>query len=122
MKIVYQFIFLTTLIAILVAPLAQAQILAASVLDLPSRSAINTTATCGTNKREKYCLLDRPDRCFFCDNRLSASNDLRHPIQYAIDGTEKWWQSPTLTNGFDYNNVVITLDLKQVDNSIFLHT
>ena len=38
----------------------------------------------------------------------------RHPIEYAIDGTNRWWQSPSIMNGMDYHYVTITLDLKQV--------
>ncbi|KAM7395151.1 hypothetical protein PAMA_006754 [Pampus argenteus] len=38
----------------------------------------------------------------------------RHPIEYAIDGTNRWWQSPSIKNGMDYHHVTITLDLKQV--------
>lgn len=38
-----------------------------------------------------------------------------HPIKYAIDGTNRWWQSPSIKNGMDYHYVTITLDLKQVD-------
>lgn len=38
----------------------------------------------------------------------------RHPIEYAIDGTNRWWQSPSIKNGMEYHYVTITLDLKQV--------
>lgn len=37
-----------------------------------------------------------------------------HPIEYAIDGTNRWWQSPSIKNGMGYHYVTITLDLKQV--------
>lgn len=37
-----------------------------------------------------------------------------HPIEYAIDGTNRWWQSPSIKNGMEYHYVTITLDLKQV--------
>lgn len=52
-------------------------------------------------------------QCDLCDAR---SQDRRqwHPIQNAIDGSNRWWQSPTLTNGYKYNYVTITLDLRQV--------
>lgn len=39
----------------------------------------------------------------------------RHPIKYAIDGTNSWWQSPSIQNGMEYHYVTITLDLKQVE-------
>lgn len=48
-------------------------------------------------------------------SRTSTSDlDKRHPIEYAIDGTTRWWQSPTLLAGKEFEYVTITLDLKQV--------
>lgn len=44
----------------------------------------------------------------------SSDLDKRHPIEYAIDGTARWWQSPTLLAGKQFEYVTITLDLKQV--------
>uniref|UniRef100_A0A8C3AV95 Laminin subunit alpha 2 n=1 Tax=Cyclopterus lumpus TaxID=8103 RepID=A0A8C3AV95_CYCLU len=38
----------------------------------------------------------------------------QHPIEYATDGTNRWWQSPSIKNGMMYHYVTITLDLKQV--------
>lgn len=38
----------------------------------------------------------------------------RHPITNAIDGTNRWWQSPSIKNGRRFHWVTITLDLKQV--------
>ncbi|PNJ81312.1 LAMA1 isoform 6 [Pongo abelii] len=38
----------------------------------------------------------------------------RHPISHAIDGTNNWWQSPSIQNGREYHWVTITLDLRQV--------
>lgn len=49
--------------------------------------------------------------CFF----LSCVWTENHPIEYAIDGTNRWWQSPSIKNGMEYHYVTITLDLKQVD-------
>lgn len=45
----------------------------------------------------------------------------RHPIDYAIDGTNRWWQSPSIKNGMEYHYVTITLDLKQVHTN-FRHS
>lgn len=44
-----------------------------------------------------------------------------HPPEQAIDGTEKWWQSPPLSRGMRYNEVNLTIDLGQVsiDNGSF---
>lgn len=38
----------------------------------------------------------------------------QHPISNAIDGTNHWWQSPSIQNGREYHWVTITLDLRQV--------
>lgn len=46
----------------------------------------------------------------------------RHPILYAIDGTNRWWQSPSIQNGMKYHYVTITLDLKQVETQTHTYT
>lgn len=38
----------------------------------------------------------------------------RHPVTNAIDGTNRWWQSPSIKNGRQFHWVTLTLDLKQV--------
>ncbi|XP_069975556.1 laminin subunit alpha-1-like [Penaeus vannamei] len=48
-----------------------------------------------------------------CDSR-SPDPARRHPIANAIDGTNSWWQSPSLAAGRRYEWVTITLDLRQV--------
>ncbi|GIY26654.1 laminin subunit alpha-2 [Caerostris darwini] len=79
---------------------------------------------CGETGPEVYCKLvehvfrnendrESQDQCGTCDAR-SPSPDKKHPIENAIDGTNRWWQSPTLQNGKQYQWVTITLDLKQV--------
>lgn len=45
----------------------------------------------------------------------------KHPIEYAIDGTNRWWQSPSIKNGMEYHYVTITLDLKQVHTHTHTH-
>lgn len=45
-----------------------------------------------------------------------------HPVEYAIDGTNRWWQSPSIKNGMEYHYVTITLDLKQVCAHKHTHT
>uniref|UniRef100_A0A673UW51 Laminin subunit alpha 3 n=1 Tax=Suricata suricatta TaxID=37032 RepID=A0A673UW51_SURSU len=37
-----------------------------------------------------------------------------HPVTNAIDGSERWWQSPPLSSGTQYNKVNVTLDLGQL--------
>ncbi|XP_041043524.1 laminin subunit alpha-2 isoform X2 [Carcharodon carcharias] len=92
-----------------------------AVLNLATMAEISTNATCGQNGPEMYCKLvehvpGRPFRnpqCRVCD--LSSGNPKeRHPITNAIDGTNRWWQSPSIQNGMEYHYVTITLDLKQV--------
>ncbi|KAH9488089.1 Laminin subunit alpha-2 [Bulinus truncatus] len=91
------------------------------VFNLASKAHISVNATCGATKPEVFCKLVEHVKifpaenrhCGICDN--SSSNPLqRHPITNAIDGSNRWWQSPTLTNGAQYNYVTITIDLKQI--------
>lgn len=69
---------------------------------------------------------DWGDKCFFqryaicvsqgqyCDICSAGESDRAHPITNAIDGTERWWQSPPLSRSVEYNEVNVTLDLGQV--------
>ncbi|KFP23247.1 Laminin subunit alpha-3, partial [Egretta garzetta] len=50
----------------------------------------------------------------FCDYCNAADPSKAHPITNAIDGTERWWQSPPLSMGLKYNEVNVTLDLGQL--------
>uniref|UniRef100_A0A671SZR7 Basement membrane-specific heparan sulfate proteoglycan core protein n=1 Tax=Sinocyclocheilus anshuiensis TaxID=1608454 RepID=A0A671SZR7_9TELE len=79
---------------------------------------IKTNATCGETGPEMYCKLVehvpgqpvKNPQCRTCN----LKSDYRHPIEYAIDGTNRWWQSPSIMNGMDYHYVTVTLDLQQV--------
>ncbi|XP_076992059.1 laminin subunit alpha-1 isoform X2 [Tamandua tetradactyla] len=92
-----------------------------AILNLASNAHISTNATCGERGPEMYCKLvehvpGRPIRnaqCRVCDSS-SANPKERHPISNAIDGTNNWWQSPSIQNGREYHWVTITLDLRQV--------
>ncbi|XP_059831982.1 laminin subunit alpha-1 isoform X1 [Hypanus sabinus] len=92
-----------------------------AILNLASNAIISTNATCGEHGPEMYCKLvehvpGRPIRnpqCRICDQN-SANPKERHPIQSAIDGTNNWWQSPSIQNGRQFHWVTITLDLRQV--------
>ncbi|XP_078253629.1 laminin subunit alpha-1 isoform X3 [Rhinoraja longicauda] len=55
----------------------------------------------------------RNPQCRICDLN-SANPKERHPITSAIDGTNNWWQSPSIQNGRQFHWVTITLDLRQV--------
>ncbi|KFW72369.1 Laminin subunit alpha-3, partial [Pygoscelis adeliae] len=50
----------------------------------------------------------------FCDYCNAADPNKAHPVTNAIDGTERWWQSPPLSMGLKYNEVNVTLDLGQL--------
>ncbi|XP_036620494.1 laminin subunit alpha-1 [Trichosurus vulpecula] len=92
-----------------------------AILNLASNAHISTNATCGEKGPEMFCKLvehvpGRPVKnaqCRICDQN-SASPKERHPISNAIDGTNNWWQSPSIQNGREYHWVTITLDLRQV--------
>ncbi|KAK6052950.1 laminin [Cooperia oncophora] len=92
-----------------------------SIFNLATNSLINASATCGYSRREEYCKLVEhvllrktavggSPQCDICD-----ANDPqhRHPIEFAIDGTRRWWQSPSLANGLQYEKVNVTIDLRQ---------
>lgn len=93
------------------------------IFNVALKAAITANATCGERIREKYCkIIDaRPNKsrvpleqCNFCDN--NGQEDEKHIIENAIDGSPKWWQSPTLTMGREYEYVTITMDLGHVSN------
>ncbi len=54
--------------------------------------------------------------CDVCDPH---SGDQTHPASQAVDGTERWWQSPPLSRGAQYNQVNLTIDLQQVACATF---
>ncbi|XP_012581228.1 PREDICTED: laminin subunit alpha-1 [Condylura cristata] len=92
-----------------------------AILNLASNANISTNATCGEKGPEMFCKLvehvpGRPVRhaqCRVCDGGSSNPKE-RHPISNAIDGTNNWWQSPSIQNGRVFHWVTITLDLRQV--------
>ncbi|XP_077077225.1 laminin subunit alpha-2 isoform X5 [Siphateles boraxobius] len=100
---------------------AQQRGLFPAVLNLASMAEIKTNATCGETEPEMYCKLvehvpGRPvnnPQCRTCNLKSDYDHE-RHPIEYAIDGTNRWWQSPSIMNGMDYHYVTVTLDLQQV--------
>ncbi|XP_026219418.1 laminin subunit alpha-1 [Anabas testudineus] len=92
-----------------------------AMLNLASNAEISSNATCGDPEPEVYCKLVEhvPGRriknphCPKCDANSVLSKE-RHPITNAIDGTNQWWQSPSIKNGRQFHWVTITLDLKQI--------
>lgn len=88
------------------------------VVNVAPRAILHANATCGHNHREEFChTIDahpqrqRKPKCSVCD---SHDVDRQHPIEYVIDGSQKWWQSPTLNSGAENEYITITVDLKQV--------
>ncbi|XP_039265221.2 laminin subunit alpha-5-like isoform X2 [Styela clava] len=85
---------------------------------------IESTATCGEVEPHVFCKLTGGPNEYgyngnlyqgqFCDECDMQNPTKSHPIKYAIDGTEKWWQSPPLSQGSEYNKINITIHLGQV--------
>uniref|UniRef100_UPI003AAF9E0D laminin subunit alpha-3-like n=1 Tax=Centroberyx gerrardi TaxID=166262 RepID=UPI003AAF9E0D len=96
--------------------------------NLAEGSRISATATCGQDeagrpRSDLYCKLvggptnGPPTQNIqgqFCDHCSSSDPNKAHPVTNAIDGTERWWQSPPLSRGLGYNEVNVTLDLGQL--------
>lgn len=86
------------------------------IFNAASKAILHANATCGMHSREEFCHMTdaHPQRkhkrtkCGACDAEHN------HPIDNVIDRSSKWWQSPTLLNGLEYEYVTITMDLKQV--------
>ncbi|XP_016296227.1 laminin subunit alpha-1-like [Sinocyclocheilus anshuiensis] len=100
---------------------AQQRGLFPAILNLASNAEITTNATCGDPLPEMFCKLVehvpgrriRNPQCRICDANSQNPKE-QHPITSAIDGTNQWWQSPSIKNGRQFHWVTITLDLRQV--------
>lgn len=86
-----------------------------SIFNLATKAEISVNATCGQNGREEFCRMieNGKGKCGVCDN-FSAELGKRHSIHFAIDGSNRWWQSPALYYGSEYEYITIIIDLKQV--------
>ena len=131
-----EFCILLLFATILYLQTASAQILTPVYFNVAYGKDISATATCGEGipepeRGERYCKLTgntgdvfRPDETDiiqgqYCDLCKIDDPSKAHPIEFAIDGTEKWWQSPPISRGLEFNEVNITLDLGQVsENSV----
>ncbi|TUI56729.1 Laminin subunit alpha-5 [Bagarius yarrelli] len=96
--------------------------------NLAEGTKITATATCGEDEQGRpvqdlYCKLvggpvsGDPSQTIqgqYCDTCDTADSNRAHPITNAIDGTERWWQSPPLSRSAEYNRVNVTLDLGQL--------
>ncbi|XP_072901622.1 laminin subunit alpha-3 isoform X2 [Hemitrygon akajei] len=97
-------------------------------LNIAQGAEIWATATCGEDgsrrpRRDLYCKLvggpaagasSQTIQGQFCDHCLSDDVYKAHVITNAIDGTERWWQSPPLSRGLHYNQVNVTLNFGQL--------
>eukprot|EP00064_Thunnus_orientalis_P008161 superscaffoldBa00000954_g8184 len=63
-----------------------------------------------------YTVSSSEDRQLDFPLKIYSSEDPNraYPVTNAIDGTERWWQSPPLSRGIGYNEVNVTLDLGQL--------
>ncbi|XP_029698573.1 laminin subunit alpha-1 isoform X2 [Takifugu rubripes] len=112
---------LLLLVLLLDGAAAQLRGLFPAILNLATNAVVDSNATCGDPDPEVYCKLvehvpGRPVKNPHCARCDAASLLLRerHPITNAIDGTNRWWQSPSIKNGRQFHWVTITLDLKQI--------
>lgn len=110
---------------LLIARLSRSEILTPPYFNLAEGKEIVASATCGvdTTGPELYCKLvganaDQDEDinliqgqvCDYCD---PDNPEKRHPPEYAVDGMERWWQSPPLSRGMKYNEVNLTINLEQ---------
>ncbi|XP_053349425.1 laminin subunit alpha-3 isoform X3 [Clarias gariepinus] len=96
--------------------------------NLAEGSTISATATCGEEdngnpRTDLYCklvggptvgLTSHTIQGQYCDHCNANNPEKAHPVSNAIDGTERWWQSPPLSRGLVYNQINVTLDLGQL--------
>uniref|UniRef100_A0A8K9X878 Laminin subunit alpha-5 n=1 Tax=Oncorhynchus mykiss TaxID=8022 RepID=A0A8K9X878_ONCMY len=99
--------------------------------NLAEGTKITATATCGEGDNGRsihdlYCKLvggpvsgdpshqSQTIQGQYCDTCAIGDSDRAHPITNAIDGTERWWQSPPLSRSTEFNQVNVTLDLGQL--------
>ena len=84
------------------------------VFNLGDHAEISANATCGDHKSEVYCTLTEAGvaaRCGVCDTQ---DPDKAHPPSLALDGSDRWWQSPTLQYSPAYQHVSLTINLKKI--------
>ena len=124
-----------TLTLLLCITTAISQVLTPPYFNLAVRKQIEATATCGegVDEKELFCKLTGADLaseelpanyeviqgqlCDFCNPR---DPDQAHPSEQALDGTERWWQSPPLSRGLEFNKVNLTINLGQVKHFLGL--
>ncbi|KAH9496293.1 hypothetical protein Btru_018041, partial [Bulinus truncatus] len=127
-------LYLCSLIFLLCLPaIAYGAVLTPPYFNLAQGRNITATATCGYGVpyRELYCRLTgattpgtvhnrepnsgeliQGQLCDYCD---PSNPDKDHSVEYATDGSERWWQSPPLSRlGVELNHVNVTINLGQL--------
>ena len=109
------------LLCVLVVEGVLAQVLQPPYFDIAKGKPITATATCGEGPgleeegRELFCkLAQAPGPVAIKGQSCDYCYPGNHSIGFSNDGSEKWWQSPSLSRGLQYENVNITIDLGQV--------
>ncbi|KAH3782846.1 hypothetical protein DPMN_160766 [Dreissena polymorpha] len=73
------------------------------ILNLATRATIEANATCRLAPPEYFCKLvehvDLIPRISHCDHCNARKISQAHQITYAIDGSNLWLQSPSISNG-----------------------
>ncbi|XP_053979109.1 laminin subunit alpha-1-like [Hylaeus volcanicus] len=85
-----------------------------STFNVAAKANVYVNATCGEEGPETFCKPSESSRCAVCDAR-SPDPGKRHNITNILDSNPgRWWQSPTLARGDQFEYITIVLDLKQV--------
>ena len=121
--------FFAILSLFLIVDISECQVLTPPYFNLAVGRSIESSATCGeaVDDEELFCKLTganpgsregfqeynviQGQLCDVCD---PYNPNKSHPADFAIDGTERWWQSPPLSRGLQYNQVNLTVHLGQV--------
>ncbi|XP_070555377.1 laminin subunit alpha-like [Ptychodera flava] len=114
--------------------LVSGQVLQPPYFNIATGKNIVATSTCGEDiagDSELFCKLTgntgtdsledptssnliQGQYCDVCEPARTGRNiKTAHPAFHAIDGTERWWQSPPLSRSLEYNEVNITIDFGQ---------
>ena len=122
---------LFALAIILVINYVDSQVLTPPYFNLAVGRSVEASATCGegVDDAELFCKLTganpgsregfasynviQGQLCDYCDRSIPNKS---HPADFAIDGTERWWQSPPLSRGLQFNQVNLTVHLGQVSH------
>ena len=122
--------FIAIVLVFLLVELSESQVLTPPYFNLAVGRTIQASSTCGqeVDETELYCKLTGANpgsrgegfheytviQGQLCDRCDSHNLNKSHPANFAIDGTERWWQSPPLSRGLKFNEVNLTIQLGQV--------